>query len=245
MLKASSYFLVAVLLVGGTKLIQVYFYEYLKTPHAEEKAHSAKKSNEADPGHGQTQLSAEYEEADKPAEEQADTVTLITEVPAELDEKAADADVQTNNVEPEPAEEIETPVNNDVSYFDDIKNSYISPILAELPEGRSREDVVVRYYKHENDGQEIYSLRKLGYYLHEREAEDNLRLRSNSLYYGDDVDIRDIRLVAYELIKAGVPLKSISRSQFDWKFNSIEIGADSLVENNSILSISDILAFEK
>ncbi|MEQ9403160.1 MAG: hypothetical protein RIM99_06235 [Cyclobacteriaceae bacterium] len=130
-------------------------------------------------------------------------------------------------------------------YFQNLKNTYLNPILAELPEGRSREDVVVRYYKHNEDRDKVYALRALGYYLHEKEAEDSKESPSNVLYYGSDVDIRDIQIVAYTLLKNGVPLKAIQPSQYDWKYHSLEIGADSLLEGKSTLKIANVQAFNR
>ncbi|MEM7298703.1 MAG: hypothetical protein AAF391_10615 [Bacteroidota bacterium] len=133
----------------------------------------------------------------------------------------------------------------DETYFQTLKNSYLSPIIAKLPEGRSREDVVVRYYKHNMDNKRVYALRSLGYYLHEKEPEDSEDLESNVLYYGKDVDVRDVQLVAYTLLKNGVPLRSIKQSQFDWKSSALEIGTDSLLQENPLLTVSSIRSFER
>ena len=229
-----SYFLTAVLLIGSVKLIEVLFYDQLKPSHPEAKVYKgeveAEKVNEEVPEEVDFSKGAE---TDSSSFEQKETVQ---ENPDNLD---SGTEANSSNDESLPEENSLT----GRAYFQDLKNSYLSPILANLPEGRSREDIVVRYYKHNMDRDKVYALRTLGYYLHEKEAEDNKDLESNVLYYGYDVDQRDIQLVAFTLLESGVPLRSIQQSQFDWKSNSLEIGADSLLQNNPLLKISDVEAF--
>ena len=129
--------------------------------------------------------------------------------------------------------------------FDDLKNLYLAPIIAGLPQGQLREDVVIRYYRHEQDGDKVYSLKNLGYYIHEKEATETVGLGSNVLYYGDDVNVEDIRIVAYQLLETGMSIKAIAPSQFKWKANSIEIGTDTLLLNNRDISELYIGGFEK
>jgi hypothetical protein len=241
-LKALTYFFSAIILIGTAKLIEVAFYEQLKPHHPEDKEYK-------------TDITKVITSNEEPKSENEERVVAVDTVEQQLVEEALVDSTTVAAAEPveEPAAK-EIPKEPNVAkqtavsteeYFQDLKNSYISPILASLPEGRSREDVVIRYYKHDNDGDRIYSLKRLGYYLHEKTAEDNIGLGSNSLYYGSDVDIRDIQVVAYELIKSGMPLRSISQSQYDWKYNSIEIGADSLVEDDSIIELDDLISLSK
>lgn len=242
MAKSLTYFIAAVILVGGFKLIEVFFYEALKPHHPQKKTAKGQKI------------------VDKPKKEKLENLIETTAATSNSNEQAkepsenaaesvSDQTSATNVAEPTLAQDKQQPETSIAQsltgddYFQDLRNSYLSPILAGLPEGRSREDIVIRYYKHVNDGDKVFALRNLGYYLHQREAEDSEGLGSNALIYGDDVDPRDIELVAYTLIKSGVPLKIIKKSAYDWKFHSLEIGVDSLAQDNAVLSISDIQDF--
>ncbi|MEP1097725.1 MAG: hypothetical protein ABJG78_21580 [Cyclobacteriaceae bacterium] len=242
MAKSLTYFFAAVILVGGAKLIEVFFYEALKPHHPDDKAYKGEKATDAPK---KDKLENLIQTTDSPA----DSTVQVNEEPENATSEFSDPPSLTDAVEVETQDSQQSAAVAAQSftgddYFQNLKNSYLSPILASLPEGRSREDVVIRYYKHVNDGDKVFVLRKLGYYLHEREAEDNKGLGSNALIYGADVDPRDIKLVAYTLIKSGVSLKTIKQSAYDWKFHSLEIGVDSLAQKNDVLSLSDIQTFE-
>lgn len=129
--------------------------------------------------------------------------------------------------------------------LDDLKNNYLKPKIDNLPPGQLREDVVIRYYRHDQDGDKVFKLRDLGYYIHEKEATETAGLGSNVLYYGQDVNVEDIQIVAYTLLDAGLPLKSIEPTQYSWKSNAIEIGTDTLLLDNSTISDADIKDFNK
>jgi len=242
MAKSLTYFLAAVILVGGAKLVEVFFYETLKPHHPKDKTTQGSKATDQPK---KDRLEKLIQSTDSPA----DSTALVEDESENTFDETTDQSSSTDSEEVGAQDNLQsaTPTTQSFTgddYFQDLKNSYLSPILASLPEGRSREDVVIRYYKHVNDGNKVYALRGLGYYLHEREAEDNEGVGSNALIYGADVDPRDIKLVAYTLIKSGVPLKTIKQSAYDWKFHSLEIGVDSLAQANTILSLSDIQAFE-
>ena len=107
----------------------------------------------------------------------------------------------------------------------------------------SRKEVVVRYYKKERDKNRVYTLRNLGFYIHQRPTNEEFAdLSSNAIYYGDQVHLEDVKMVAYTLMRQGLELKTIEPSQFhsDWKAHSIEIGADNLMLDASSLTMSDI-----
>lgn len=132
--------------------------------------------------------------------------------------------------------------------FEKMLQMRADSIRALLATGLRRTDVILRYYPHLPDGKIVYSLSELGFYLHERPTDVNqLEKATNSLFYGDNVPLEDIQLVAYELVKRGVKIRQIKMSRFhdDWKSNSIEIGAESGAENLPILSLEDIQAFKK
>jgi murein L,D-transpeptidase YcbB/YkuD len=109
-----------------------------------------------------------------------------------------------------------------------------------------RKDVVIRYYVKEDDGDAIFSLRQFGYYIHERPTSERFNmLPSNALYYGSQVNVEDIKMVAYSLMSQGVVFKTIEPSQFsdDWKANSIEIGADDTILEEPVISLAQLRKF--
>ena len=129
--------------------------------------------------------------------------------------------------------------------LNDLKNNYLKPKIDNLPPGQLREDVVIRYYRHGQDGDNVFRLKDLGYYIHEKEATETVGLGSNVLYYGEDVNVEDIQIVAYILLEGGLPLKSIEPTQYSWKSNAIEIGTDTLLLNKAAISGDDIKNFNK
>lgn len=232
MLKPLKYFLTAMVLFAVAKLIGDFFY---KDPYS----HESKKTH--DPREEVVEKSNQEIKKEVAASQESpqdSSANQSTTFDAELDKSDA------NKIASQVPETAQNALKGE-DYFQNLKNSYLSPIVAELPEGRSREDVVVRYYKHNMDNNKVYALRSLGYYLHEKEPEDSKDLESNVLYYGRDVDVRDIQLVAYTLLKSGVPLRSIKQSQFDWKSTALEIGTDSLIQENPLLTIATIESFRK
>lgn len=110
-----------------------------------------------------------------------------------------------------------------------------------------RKDVVIRYYVKEDDGDAVFSLRQFGYYIHERPTSERFSmLPSNALYFGSQVNVEDIKMVAYSLMSQGVALKVIEPSQFsnDWKANSIEIGADDRILDEPNLTLAQLRKFK-
>ena len=121
-------------------------------------------------------------------------------------------------------------------------------IRATLTEGKRRTDVIIRYYPHLPDGKLIYTLNDLGYYLHKRPTDPaQLDMPTNALFYGDNVPLLDIQMVALELVNKGVEIRQIKLSKFhaDWKANALEIGTDADAKNSPILSAESIRSFRK
>ena len=65
------------------------------------------------------------------------------------------------------------------------------------------------------------------------------------MYYGANVAVEDIQIVAYMLLSSGLPLKSIEPSSYSWKANAIEIGTDPDILDDDNLTESDIRRFSK
>lgn len=121
---------------------------------------------------------------------------------------------------------------------------YFEQLLDSIRTGDDpRKDVVIRYYKKDKDGDKVYKLRDLGYYIHERPAEGDLdHFGSNAIFYGDAITREDLAIIAYFLIDSGVDLQNISLSKFHdtWKAHSVEIGTDTTVLNQPNLTLSDL-----
>jgi len=126
-----------------------------------------------------------------------------------------------------------------------LKNNYLAPLLATIPEGQLRVDIVIRYYRHKKDLGKIDKLKELSYYIHEKEATETAGMGSNTLYYGDDVPLEDIQIIALTLLEVGVPLKSIKHTKFEWKAKAIEIGTDTALVDDRNMSIQEIQDFHK
>lgn len=129
-------------------------------------------------------------------------------------------------------------------YFEELKSDYLQSKLKDLPSSQARTDVIIRYYHHQPDGESAYQLQNLRYYLHERPvAPEYANHQSNAVFYGDSVQVEDIQLVTYTLLKAGLPIKTIKPSKFasSWKARSIEIGTDTTLTNQPTLTLEEII----
>lgn len=233
MLNNLKFAIMALVCIGLIKLIQV-------TAFDADKYKKAKENSFIKYTDGKDEAKKSKAEISKPA----------TKKPKESEKPTPATESQTkakSDQVPKQSKEQSTPAesNKELVSLSDLKNNYLAPKLAELPTGQLREDVVIRYYRHEKDGDKIYTLRELGYYIHEKEATETAGMGSNVIYYGDQVNKEDIQIVAYTLLEKGIPLKSIQKTQFDWKFNSIEIGTDSLLIDDQTLQTTDIERFSK
>ncbi len=128
------------------------------------------------------------------------------------------------------------------AYFDEFARIYRQEkVKGEKPEIRS--DVVIRYYQKDKDGRKIYTLEKLGFYIHERPTSERFDdFASNAIYYGASVSAIDIKMVTYTLMQNGVDIKVIKPSQFseDWKSQSIEIGTDDTAINAPSITLEGL-----
>ena len=130
--------------------------------------------------------------------------------------------------------------------LEDLKTTYLKPILKKLPPDGLRKDIFIRYYRHDKDGIGVYKLEEMGYYMHQKQATETAGLGSNVIYYGDDVPLEDIQIVALTLLKEQIPLKKIEHTKFEWKSSAIEIGTDTSIPNDQPnISIEEILDFDK
>ena len=138
------------------------------------------------------------------------------------------------------------PIDNssNETYFNHLIKEYKATVLSKR---KYRNDVVVRYYKHEPDSASANILVDYGFYLHIRPvAKARFKTQnSNVIYYGHEFPERDLKLIAYLLVKSGIPIKRIQAfKDFDgWKQKSIEIGGRAKFNQLKTLSLSDIRSF--
>lgn len=134
-------------------------------------------------------------------------------------------------------------VMSDETYFKNLSESYQAKRTNDKRSRSSRTDLVIRYYKKQKDGDEVYKLRDLGFYIHERPAEQDFDdYASNAIFYGDSVKKEDLMMIAYQLIDNGLKLQSITLSKFHdtWKAHSVEIGTDTTALNQPIFSSASL-----
>ncbi|MEP4535244.1 MAG: hypothetical protein ABJ004_19260 [Cyclobacteriaceae bacterium] len=148
--------------------------------------------------------------------------------------------------EPEETQAVETEVSfvkSSSDYFAQLRKEYNETVLSKIESGDIRRDVIVRYYVHPPDGNKVYSLEELGFYIHERPVEGPLiSYESNAVFYGDNVSESELKLVVYNLLKEGMPIKQIAKSQYHdgWKASSIEIGTDTTATSKSIITPDEL-----
>lgn len=131
---------------------------------------------------------------------------------------------------------------SDKVYFEALLDNYLDTALLKTRPG-SRTDIVIRYYKKAKDEAKVYSLRGFGYYVHERPAELAFTdFESNAIFYGDSVSNQDIQLIAYALVNSGLKIQQIAPSKYHdtWKAHSVEIGSDTTVLNQPVVTLSTI-----
>ncbi|XOV93020.1 MAG: hypothetical protein ACFHWX_22830 [Bacteroidota bacterium] len=182
-------------------------------------------------------------------EEYEQDFTIVHGIPEEEEETTN----ETNSHESSASVEETTPVEKETAsfssesdtdeFFLELKKKYETNVLNSLAPGKPRSDVIIRYYKHPPDGDKVYNLKNLGFYIHERPIDEAMtNYESNSIFFGDNVSKEDLLIVAYSLIKEGIPIKNIAPSQYHdgWKNNAIEIGVDSTVIHRKVLTLEQL-----
>lgn len=194
-------------------------------------------------------VSSQFSSTVKSKDESTEKKALATEIPAP---NSSATDEEVNDSEGEESFDFEEPSElreeGSTVSFEKMLQLRADSIRSALADGKRRTDIILRYYPHQPDGKIVYSLSDLGFYLHERPTDiEQLDEPTNALFYGDNVALADIQMVAYELIKRGATIRQIKMSRFhdDWKANSIEIGAEPSAKNLPVLSLEDIKNFRK
>lgn len=225
MIRALSYFLATVLIVGSAKIIEIFFYDRIKpSGHKKKPLQNVDKSSKA-----------RQDTSNQHAEETLPFHPIDPSIIDSSNPSFEDTLVKKKNLaNPKPSNEV---------FFQKLINSYLKPLVDSLPKGRLRNDIVIRYYKREKDGNHVYKLKDFGYYIHERKAIETKDIGTNVLIYGNKVDVRDIRIVAYILIKNGVPIRTILKSKYQWKLHALEVGANPSLDHRNIMTLDEVRTF--
>ena len=134
----------------------------------------------------------------------------------------------------------------DSIFFDYLLDNYKNGKINKLGPNQLRSDVLIQYYNREENTEKSITFTQLGFEIHNKYT-NNSKEVANILRFGKDVVLEDIQLVAYILLKQGVPLKQMvpSSYQSDWKPYAIEIGIDPSIEEQPILTYKKIRNFER
>ncbi|WP_425393033.1 hypothetical protein [Ekhidna sp.] len=237
--KFPVYFFLAIVFLGIAKILQIFVFDADQYKKSKETKFSNSNKTETPKKKDVLKAGASIDSLRIETQPTTDTLEVATNVNDDLQEASGQEQGDWEENESQGSDFANT---NDLS---DLKNTYLAPIISKLPQGQLREDVVIRYYRHDQDGEKVYALKDLGYYIHEKEATETAGLGSNVIYYGSDVAVEDIKIVAFTLQSQGIPIKSIKPTSFGWKSNAIEIGTDPDLIDSVNLTVLDIQNFSK
>jgi hypothetical protein len=110
-------------------------------------------------------------------------------------------------------------------------------------------DIEVYYYNKTIDEKKIVvGLEALGYQFQTAPPSRYMdKKQTNSIWFGSDVPIKDVKVVALALIRAGIQIRAIrpyqrSSTDPDYKSNRIEVGASVDVERRPPLTVDEVVA---
>ncbi|MBC6481788.1 MAG: hypothetical protein GDA56_32530 [Hormoscilla sp. GM7CHS1pb] len=140
---------------------------------------------------------------------------------------------------------------NENPSIDSVKESLKADIvrdkLIKSTDNSSRENITVQYFPKNVDRRIVEdALRELNFNYITGESE--LSISTNAIWFGNDVPIEDVKLVAYTLIRAGVEIKAIrpfpsTSSNRDRLI--IQVGSDAEYQSREPLSVDEIQAADK
>ncbi|SNS94349.1 hypothetical protein SAMN05421640_1719 [Ekhidna lutea] len=244
--KYPIYAIMALVFIGIIKLLQATAFDAKKYSENRDKSFTSVEARKESPKTGQA------EEIFNPSEPESQVSNDTPPPVLDRSENDSTENLETSGDSFANSDETATESTNTTEQttsantsLQDLKNYYLAPIIANLPAGQLREDVVIRYYRHSEDDNKVYSLKELGYYIHEKEATETSGLGSNVMYYGNNVPLEDIQIVAFTLLENGIPLKSIEPTRFEWKANAIEIGTDENLSEAPRITEQFVAGFSK
>lgn len=111
-----------------------------------------------------------------------------------------------------------------------------------------RNNLEIRYYvKSIDDKRIVFELENLGYVFHKSTPNTKMKNQiTNAIWYGSNVSIKDIKIVALALIRAGINIRGIrpfknTVADSNFKNNIIEIGASVDLNEKAPLLVEDII----
>jgi hypothetical protein len=110
-------------------------------------------------------------------------------------------------------------------------------------------NVIISYYNKTIDEKRVaIELSALGYKFAQKQASNHMESKgTNAIWFGSDVPLGDIKIVALALIRAGIPIRGIrpfrnNLTNPSYKNYTIEVGASVDLESKSPLNVKQILS---
>jgi hypothetical protein len=169
--------------------------------------------------------------------------SLATEYKA-LDLKKKDLQKELMNKKGLPSDSIQSASANGLLEKSISADDAIKSIVSNY---KPSSNVSIAYYAKTVDEKEVaIELETLGYHFAPKQATVNMGQKAtNAIWFGVDVPIDDLKIVALALLRAGVPIKGIrsfksnARSS-NYKRNIIEVGASVDLEALPILTVDQV-----
>lgn len=125
-----------------------------------------------------------------------------------------------------------------------LKADRLREQLIESTDNSSRKKITVQYFPKNVDRQIVEgALRELNFnYI---TGESALSIPTNAIWFGNDVPIEDVKLVAYTLIRAGVEIRAIRPFYTGNRNRLIQVGSGTAYQSRDPLSVDEIQAADK
>ncbi|OBP13773.1 hypothetical protein A5320_17830 [Rheinheimera sp. SA_1] len=141
---------------------------------------------------------------------------------------------------------IEKELNDDAQSTAIAANTAIKDITKSS--WNNKKGIEVYYYNKTIDEKKIVvGLESLGYkFIAATPGKYMNKKQTNAIWFGSDVPLDDIKVVALALIRAGIQIKAVrpyrnSKEKPDYKSNRIEVGASIDIERSNPLTIDEIV----
>jgi hypothetical protein len=104
-----------------------------------------------------------------------------------------------------------------------------------------RRRITIEYFPKDVDGRTVRkAIEELGFRLKEKRPVIGY-IPTNAIWYGSEVRIEDLKLLAFTLIRAGVEIRAIRSYQVEKNRSQvIQVGADVSIKNKPVLSVNEI-----
>lgn len=116
-----------------------------------------------------------------------------------------------------------------------------------LSRHKPNNNIIIAYYDRTIDEKRVgLELRALGYHFKNKSASEYMsKKKTNAIWFGAEVPIVDIKIVALTLIRAGIPIKGIrpyknNSTYRNYKKNIIEVGASVDLDTKPQLTVEQV-----